>query len=181
MADRFKNDVWPVLAKHFNFFISKQYSDKDNKEDELLLRPRHDRNTGTNTPQQSRRWQETEKLLIIAMLNCVNCTFGQSDCGLALSGLVSSVGTVALSFLGDVEEAISMAAFNALKKLIEIDCDALWRPLVQLSGQGIPIRPLKPLSVQDFQSLAELPSHILALKARELMAYAESLPEQALW
>ena len=171
MADRFKNEVWPVLAKQFEHFISKRSLGKESRVEEKRIVQN----------ERSLPWQETEKLQIVAMLDCVNRSFGQVDCGLALSGLVPTVGTVVLSFLGDAEESVSIAAFDALKKLMEIDYDALWRPLLELSGQGIPICPLKPSLSHNGRSLIVPPTHPLATRAKDLIEYAKSLPEQAIW
>jgi hypothetical protein len=102
------------------------------------------------------------------------------DCGKALAGLVPSIGAVILPFL-DNDEKVSALTLEALKIIAAVDCDALWRPVLHLSGRGIPSCPLN--SSKPKLTTLKKPGSLfqpLAAKATELVEYIETLSEQAL-
>jgi hypothetical protein len=181
MADRFKNEVWPVLSQQLGSFVERQARSEGLLEDDKIRarKPLLEYRCGVGPHRQLRH--DSEKSLIQAIMDCLQRVFGQHDCGRSLSVLVPLAGIVVLPFLDDDDEVTS-ATFQALQRMAAIDSDALWRPLLHLMGQSIPRRPLKPhntLSIKNDPK--ELPSHPLALKARELLDFIESLPEQALY
>jgi hypothetical protein len=186
MADRIQNEVWPILSKQLDLLISKRtnghFHDRNNSIKKALLVEDLCRGKG-RTSSGSSDWQTSETILILAVLECLERVFGEKDCGMALSNLATSAGTLLLPFLDDNDGKIRNASFSALKKIVEIDCDALWRPLLHLSGQGMPLHPLRSqLSVKDDDTASlALPTHLLARKARELITHIESLPEQIIW
>jgi hypothetical protein len=186
MADRVKNEVWPILSKQLDLFIAKRtnshfHHHNNTSTKKTLLVEDLCRGSGRKLSGSS-DWQTSETILILAVLKCLERVFGEKDCGMALSSLVTSAGTLLLPFLDDNDEKISNASFNALQKIVEIDCDALWRPLLHLSGQWMPLHPLRsPLSVKEDTASLALPTHLLARKAQELITHIESLPEQIIW
>jgi hypothetical protein len=107
--------------------------------------------------------------------------FGHRPVGVILSGLIPSVGAQLFPFLEDESESIISACIGALHNLLTIDCDALWKPLVAMSGQTIPACPLKGFSKDEVKPVeTTLPSKSLRHIANELLLYIESLPEQTL-
>jgi hypothetical protein len=178
ITDRFKNEVWPVISMQLAFLVDKE--DRANR----LLENSKEKRRGvvlvTKTNAVVTTFQDSEKSLILAIMDCLVRVFRVPDCGKALAGLVSSIGAVILPFL-DNDEQVSALTLEALKTIAEVDCDALWRPLLHLSGRGIPPCPLNSSKLQ----LATLkkPDSLfqpLAAKATELVEYIETLSEQAL-
>jgi hypothetical protein len=192
MADRFKNDVWSVIARHLGNLFEKQES-KDRlleKRFENKLRIQTLENTVSARSTTSNCWSDSERRLILAILQCLSRVFQHEDCGLALSSILASAGSMLLPLLEDNDQEIVGCAMQALKNIAMIDCDVLWRPLLQLSGRGIPRCPLRNLcyntnkvrqsEVIQQSSLSKQQESDLALRCQELMAYIETLPEQPL-
>jgi hypothetical protein len=178
IAGRFKNEVWPVLSMQLAFLVDKQdranrllESSKENRWDVVLV-------TKSNAAMTT--FQDSEKSLILAIMDCLVRVFRVPDCGKALAGLVSSIGAVILPFL-DNDEKVSALTLEALKTIAGVDCDALWRPLLHLSGRGIPSNPLNS-SKSQLMTFKKPDSLLqpLAAKATELVEYIETLSEQAL-
>jgi hypothetical protein len=178
IAGRFKNEVWPVLSMQLAFLVDKQdranrllESSKENRWDVVLV-------TKSNAAMTT--FQDSEKSLILAIMDCLVRVFRVPDCGKALAGLVSSIGAVILPFL-DNDEKVSALTLEALKTIAGVDCDALWRPLLHLSGRGIPSNPLNS-SKSQLMTFKKPDSLLqpLAAKATELIEYIETLSEQAL-
>jgi hypothetical protein len=178
IAGRFKNEVWPVLSMQLAFLVDKQdranrllESSKENRWDVVLV-------TKSNAAMTT--FQDSEKSLILAIMDCLVRVFGVPDCGKALAGLVSSIGAVILPFL-DNDEKVGALTLEALKTIAGVDCDALWRPLLHLSGRGIPSNPLNS-SKSQLMTFKKPDSLLqpLAAKATELIEYIETLSEQAL-
>jgi hypothetical protein len=178
IAGRFKNEVWPVLSMQLAFLVDKQdranrllESSKENGWDVVLV-------TKSNAAMTT--FQDSEKSLILAIMDCLVRVFRVPDCGKALAGLVSSIGAVILPFL-DNDEKVSALTLEALKTIAGVDCDALWRPLLHLSGRGIPSNPLNS-SKSQLMTFKKPDSLLqpLAAKATELVEYIETLSEQAL-
>jgi hypothetical protein len=124
--------------------------------------------------------------LISSVLKCFEGFF--KACNRSLADLIPAVGTLILPFLGEDGET-GEACEKALEQLVRIDCDALWRPLVQLSGKTFPpARPwmqCSPLSKanrsrEDKLILSDKHSSSIVTRARRLVALIETLPEQAL-
>ena len=191
MADRFKNDVWPVISRHLGNLITKQES-KDR-----LLEKQFDRKLKIQDLEDAVRarsstsyWSDSERLLILSILKCLVRVFQHKDCGFALSGILASAGSMLLPFLDNNDHEVVRFAMQALKNIITIDCDVIWRPLVHLSGRGMPRCPLanichisnKVLSnkVAPQVSLSEENDSDLSLRCQELIDFIKSLPEQPL-
>jgi hypothetical protein len=178
ITDRFKNEVWPVISMQLAFLVDKQ--DRANR----LLESSREKRRGvvlvTKSNAVMATFQDSEKSLILAIMDCLVRIFRVPDCGKALAGLIPSIGAVILPFL-DNDEKVSALTLEALKTIAGIDCDALWRSLLLLSGRGIPSCPLNCSKCQltSFKKLDSL-FQPLAAKATELVEYIETLSEQAL-
>jgi hypothetical protein len=177
ITDRFKNEVWPVMSMQLAFLVDKQ--DRANR---LLESSKEKIRDGALTKSSAvvTTLQDSEKSLILAIMDCLVRVFRVPDCGKALAGLVSSIGAVLLPFL-DNDEKVSELTLEALKTIAGVDCDALWRPLLHLSGRGIPSCPLNSSNSQ--LTTFKKPDSLFqpwAAKATELVEYIEKLSEQAL-
>jgi hypothetical protein len=178
IASRFRNDVFPLLGQLLgDFTVDSTASDF-----------RHGgRSSKENLVSTGGQRQQSETLLITTMLRCLSVVFQEHACGRSLAGLVPSVGTLILPFLGDDHVETRDACMDAIRQMVRIDCDALWRPLVHLSRGGV-------ASAKPWESLDDAPSgskeskklmvsterSILECRASELVAFIESLPEQPL-
>jgi hypothetical protein len=92
--------------------------------------------------------------------------------------LIPAAGTIVLPFLAD-QGQLRARAMEAMKAMLLIDCDALWRPLLQLSRRQIPTRSLYP-QFAGIKTNDEVECRTpLELAAAELVAFIESLPEQS--
>jgi hypothetical protein len=70
---------------------------------------------------------------------------------------------------------------TALRNMVLIDRDALWRPLMYLSPRGLPPCPLGVFATTENakeQALGGLPDSVLTKKANELIDFIEAIPEQ---
>ena len=190
MSDRFKNDVWSVVARQLGHLIEKQGKHElaleRQLENRLKIQPLQN-SVVVQTNESS--WSDSERLLILSILKCLGRVFQHKDCGFALSMVFPSASSMLFPFLDNNDDAIAASAMEALKAVAEIDCDILWRPLLELSGRRIPPCPLKrPLdksntSSQSSTAITMTPPQVnskLALKCQKLMEYIELLPEQPL-
>ena len=178
ITDRFKNEVWPVISMQLAFLVDKQ--DRANRLPESSREKRRDVVLVTKSNAVMTTFQDSEKSLILAIMDCLARIFRVPDCGKALAGLVSSIGAVILPFL-DNDEKVSALTLEAMKTIAGVDYDALWRPLLHLSARGIPLCPLNSSKSQltTFKKPGSL-FQPLAAKAIELVEYIDTLSEQAL-
>ena len=89
----------------------------------------------------------------------------------------SATGTIILGLLAQDDE-IGQAVVDALKAILRTDCDCLWRALLSLSGEGLPVRPILPIPTDIVVSHCQ--DTIIAKRAKHLISFVEGLPEQAL-
>lgn len=182
IASRFKNDVFPLLSKLLGDFAGDLSPSETSHDDSC--RPIRD----VGVQPQSHPRQASEAALIVSILNCLAGVFRQPKCGRALADLIPTASTLILPFLGDRAET-GNACMSAIKEMVQIDCDATWRPLVLLSGKQFP--PPKPWGsagevkrpialVAAAENEAPPPS-LLAQRASDLVAFVETLPEQPLY
>ena len=131
--------------------------------------------------------------LLLPILHCFECSF-ESSCRYGLAGLIPSAGTMLfplLSFRGPIGDG----AVAAVKAMLRVDCDALWRGLHALSGRPFPRSPLMLAStMSDAESSSKVFSVVsvscnhgmkdnectLSRKAGELLDFIDELPEQPL-
>ena len=130
--------------------------------------------------------------LLLPILRCFECSF-DSGCRYGLAGLIPSAGTMIfplLSFNGPIGDA----AMDAVKAMLTVDCDALWRGLHALSGRSFPCNPLNSAATRRIEpssksvtAVTVARSHrtqgcddISSLKAGELLDFIDGLPEEHL-
>jgi hypothetical protein len=167
MVTRIREQVWPIVAKVLDVYVR----EKQNTQDLVSCVASNDliRKTPFLT--------ERDKLLH-AVLEFLSRVYGVRKCGLGLAGLIPAAGTIVLPFLADKGE-LRTRATEAVKAMLMIDCDALWRPLLQLSRRQIPTRILCPrFAVVGANDEVECTTY-LELAAAELVGFVESLPEQS--
>ena len=190
IASRFKNDVFPLVSQMLGSFAEDLMPSE--VRDDL---PSYDRSSSSSItirddrrlPKRSTR-QASETALIVSMIQCFVSVFRERACGKALAGLIPACGALVLPFLGEDGE-LGRTCMAALQQMVQIDCDALWRPLVQLSGSAFP--PPKPwllpsrsldqaTKTKKAEEVLSTPSSLLQRRAKELVDFIDGLPEQEL-
>jgi len=107
--------------------------------------------------------QTSSENLLKSALACTSRIFCQRPTGVALSGLIPKIGSFLLPLL-DSNENVAPLVVQTTESLMQIDSDALLRPLHQLAG--------KPLAQSPFHGMpkrAKIPSttcHKLQSKAQ---------------
>lgn len=204
MADRFRNDVWTVMARHLETTLRQQVQDGTShvhSQSTALVPKSVAAVKGDGIVKHiisnqliisGSTWSTSERLLVRSILQCLNQVIRQEDCGRALGAIFVPIGSMLLPLLdmeGDTE--IGDLAMESLKMILKIDCDVLRRPLLELSSIGIPPCPLKMTSeclvtaAKEIKTAAEREvsksdNSVLAIRCRELMAFIGTLPEQSI-
>jgi hypothetical protein len=211
MADRFRNDVWSVMASHLGDALRRQVKDAPpslqspsrtlvtDQEPKPVNAPERDglrlHQVSNECVSSGSTWTTSERLLVRSILQCLNQALGQEECGRALGAILVPIGSMLLPLLDNGSDPeIADLSMESVKKILNIDCDALLRPLLELSGAGIPPCPLKKppcpgtktseckeiATTESHQEAPESEGSILANRCRELLEYLESLPEQSI-
>ena len=188
MVSRFEHDVWPIFAQLIGHEVMLREQHQSRERLRLPKNMSATRRAIAGAPGASSLPKRRQRALL-ALLDCTSRCFGSKDLGVGLTGLVSRVGTVILPLLAD-EGEVGDAAAVAVQALLAIDSDALWRPLLVLSGGHVPPRLLKSTRVGKVSDdrgrsvvLAKagvMNDSTLVKRAKELMQYADDLPEQVI-
>ena len=217
-ADRFRNDVWPVMARHLEHLLTQLQRQRDAQTlsgnamsqeiTHVTLSRRHRlplslsaKNENSTLPlsmktRPSFEIGDTERQLILSILKCLDRVLQQKECGKAVATLLGSIGFTLLPLLDIKEQAkIQDLAMDCIRNIILIDCDVLKRPLLELSGIRVPSCPLKfgidrhnPWEKTALQENSDdncSPSRFGGIntiidRCHELLAFADTLPEQSI-
>ena len=189
MATRFRHDVWPCMGQVLeNYATCRQNSLRNERpsSSSSLLAARTSRSGARN--RHYPKTSDSERNLIVAAIHCLSRVYQHRPAGLALGGLIPSTGVILFPFLND-DDTIESLCMAALKNMILIDCDALFRLLLEMSGRGLPLCPFGALENttwkdEGFKGARLAPSQAssnkLTQRANELIKFIESLPEQPL-
>jgi hypothetical protein len=123
MAARYKSDVWPALRDCFRYFSSKRKTGEASvvAPEDVLCPP-------------VSCFADSERVLVLASLRSVACTFNHRPTGQALSPMIPVIGAVILPFLDSRCSEIDRCCYETFKTLLEVDSDALHRLLTENSG-----------------------------------------------
>lgn len=186
MADRFKHDVWPAIGRYLGHVLGNEKRQEEGKRRKSRLLVQSIEETTTLQPKVVCHLSDSERHLLLSIFECLGRVF---DILALPESVLVPAGAILLPFLDCSYYHLDLAssAMNVLKKLANFNCDVLCRPLLELSGRGIPICPLfskedkshLPSSVSIINSGPKNDS-ILATKASELLDYINSLPEQCI-
>ena len=187
IASRFRKDVWPTMASHF---------------DQIMQRQNQNLLEGTNTIRDAKKYLtssssqptsvlDSERQMMTVMANALCRIFTVQEVGIKLTALIPIIGTVLLPLLDeDSSPDLQAATVEAIKAMISIDYDALYRALLHLSGRNFPVCPLlidgtkEPIAVSaelvSKSDSIQMNSTTLASKASELLDYIDGLPEQVI-
>ncbi|CAJ1935051.1 unnamed protein product [Cylindrotheca closterium] len=173
MTNRFAKEVWPAIARYLGFIIQfKSHQSEPSLDatdlhgESILLEKFGD-------------ISDSERQLIVSMLDCLGRVYRV----LKLSDDVLSAGAFTILPFLDTRHfgpVIGDKAMVAMKRLADSNCDALWRPLLQLMGNELPPFP-KGLTVLTHLTTADRSTSddtVLHEKAAELFNYINCLPEQ---
>jgi hypothetical protein len=216
MAERFRNDVWPIAARQLGESLQsnedlrssqRPFGGSQRLKREVEHKQLKDIENGlslsTEVEKPWLRWSESEKALIITILQCLSYAIGNEECGKSLYTILAPVGAVLLPFLGVDDPEVADLAMNCLGKILSIDCDIMLRSLLEVSGRGLPLPPLRlrknnqssrKIAVQNFSQdtnstadVVSIQSHAdqlrtvgISKRCLELLDFIESLPEQTL-
>ena len=216
IAERFRNDVWPMAADQLGTALQSKEELRSNHRSGRVrqLKGQEDQKRSNNAEntlsisghvdEPGRRWSESERALIFAILESLNTAIGNEECGRALYTILSPIGSVLLPFLGVDDAQISDLVMEIIKKILSIDCDVMLRSLLELSGQGLPRPPLslrrkEPRNklalfqpsdrLSDSNSLIALDGYRnndhswksrISKRCNECLVFIETLPEQPL-
>jgi hypothetical protein len=192
IASRFRKDVWPTMAEHFGQILGKQ-ARKQN-----LLEGKSGGKNGkyiSSSANSSQPFLDSEQNMMVSMMNTLSRIYNTEETGARLSDLIPMIGNVLLPLLDDSvgDKYLRTATMNALKSMSCVNSDALYRPLLHLSGRGLPLCPLQIIGCNNTEgallSLAifpksdddDAPTSSLASRAGELLDYIEGLPEQVIY
>lgn len=193
-ADRFRNDVWPVMARHLKYLLEELQRQRETQASSIASGQKMITTIGNSNDASlalssrtnfSFKISETQGQLIVSILKCLNRILEQEDCGKAVKKLLDSIGSTLLPLL-DIEDqtTIQELSMDCIRSILKIDSDVLRRPLVELSGTKIPPCPLKfkkaPLLVLDVTPSRTGNRSTMGNRCHELLAFADSLPEQAI-
>jgi len=195
-ADRFRNDVWPVMARHLKYLLEELQSQREVSSNTIASGQKMITTIGnsndaslalTSRTKFSFKMSETQGQLIASILKCLNRILEQEDCGKAVKKLFDSIGSTLLPLL-DMEDqtTIQERSMDCIRSILKIDSDVLRRPLMELSGTKIPPFPLKfkrksPSLVMDVSPCLSIGNRsTIGNRCHELLAFAGSLPEQAI-
>lgn len=234
-ADRFRNDVWPVMARHLKSLLEELHRQREahspspspscadmvqhsspatvSRNHRLLLQT-----TGSTVPQSrssvltehtplplsnrarlssSFQMSDTQRQLIVSILKCLDRILQQNECGKKVERLFGSIGFTLLPLL-DIEDQtkIQELSMDCIRNILRIDSDVLRRPLMELSGTRMPSCPLKFGKDTDLRTSGEkaalmrvtnhsslsvsADNNTIVGRCHELLAFADSLPEQVI-
>jgi hypothetical protein len=188
MASRFRQDVWPCIVQVLGAFATSQQSLLSTELQSFpspvsIFRPMNQKGVV-----QTQKLSASELGLALEIIQCLARVFGHRPSGLVLAGLIPSAGSMLFPFLDisdddDSHKTLEAICMTALRNMVLIDCDALWRPLLDLSARGLPPCPLGVLATTGIakeQAFGRSPDNVLAKKANELIGFIKALPEQNL-
>jgi hypothetical protein len=118
--------------------------------------------------------------LLISILKLFQKIFSQSELGVQASSMISSTGSVILPFVND-PGVVGNYAMEAVRSMLKVDCDALWRPLLSSCNETLPGKPLQyQKNVSMSSDVVPVKRSLLQSRAEELMDFGKRLPEQGL-
>ena len=166
MSSRFKDNVWPLLAKVLR--------------SQLKWTLLHDNNVKSSDLQRPTCSDRTRNKVTERILKCIATVFAEST----LTILIPSVGDSCMPFLAH-RGAVGEAAMNAMKAMLRLDFTYLWRSLIQLANKDIYPNPLR--LQEDVKSIVkcvtideDAPINIICERARLLLKFIDEMEEQEL-
>lgn len=181
MVNKFKHDVWPAIARYLDHILGKENRQETAKRGNPV---RLLQSGGISTTLQTKplsSLSDSERHLLISIFDCLGRAI---DILLLSETVLAPIGSILLPFLDSdyYHQDIAFEAMNTLKKLVDSNCDILYRPLLELSGQGIPVCPLPSTAHSTPIPLATSKTNgsILSKKSQELLDYIDSLSEQGI-
>ena len=169
-AGRFEKDVYPILATIMGDVISVEMD-----------------SAAKNNSSRSSLCSTNRHSALDPVLKCIKCVY-KSSCKFALARLISPCGTIILPLLAH-QGRIGDEAADALKAMLSVDSDVLWRQIHKLSGEHFPDNPLECADVSKSPKRkscnavvgkfnAASSAIIMAQRASKLLEFIQQLPEQ---
>jgi hypothetical protein len=175
MAERLRESVWPCLSRVVTMFLRRKNAATSPQLNNAIRVP-------TAQP-----YAESERSLLLSVMVLLQRVYAHRAVGLAMASVIPTTGAMVLPFLGDQDKDVSEGCEAALKCMLRIDYDSLWRPLLEISGRWLPGCPLLAESNrkerENWSVVATAnhePNFRLQEAAGRLIDFIESLPEQPL-
>lgn len=188
MASRFRQDVWPCIVQVLGSFATSRQGLLSTEPQSFPSPIAVSLPVNQKCVVRAQKLSASELGLALGIIQCLARVFGHRPSGLVLAGLIPLAGSMLFPFLessddDDTQKTLEAICMTALKNMVLIDSDALWRSLMDLSARGLPPSPLGVLAATKNvkeQALGGTPDSVLAKKANELIGFIEALPEQNL-
>jgi hypothetical protein len=190
MVDRIKSSVFPVMLTWFQHFGPQQTKSSPQQTIHCFARGVEllDEDTSSvtlfPTTSDSLKLGDSERQLLLSIVRCLTRILRQRDCGRALLSVLPKAGLMLLPFVQVADDdELQACVMDCLKCILHLDCVALRRALLDLSGCSILPCPLQSRIDRNGSKMEMMLSArliTLATKCRDLLLYAENLPEQTL-
>ncbi|GKZ00737.1 hypothetical protein MPSEU_001025600 [Mayamaea pseudoterrestris] len=179
MPRHFREVIWPCIGKTVGLFLPSQQTRRRPMSRSLMTDKA--RMTGAfYAHEQKRQFSDSELGLLLGVLSCLSHVYGNRAMGTVVANLIAPAGAMILPFID--HDKLHAAAMDALKRMICIDADALYRLLMNISGQAIPAYAgNEKQQEQAATSMTAEPTSETTLEqsTRLLVTFINSLPEQA--
>lgn len=160
IADRFQSTIFPHMSKLFESLLHIVGTSSDNEKEK------------DETRYNNIRIKNEDENILNSLLDCVSRVFSAN--GVYLASMVSIVGSIIVPFIA-LDGTVGDSAMDAMKALVKVDSDCLWRTLMKMSGRDIPKRPLLPVNNRVSHPVVE---SRLSKRCLEIVHFINDLPEQ---
>ena len=151
ISERFQSTIFPYMSKLFESFLCE---DKRKNLGRISL------------------YSKEDEHILKSLLVCINRVF--STTGNELAAMVSIVGSIILPFVG-LDGDVGDTAMEAMKALVKVDSDCLWRALLRASGINIPSRHLLPINNCNI-NIRTTQTH-MEKRCLQIVRFVKDLPE----
>lgn len=154
MARRFEENLWPIVSSIFNYFLR------------LRKFP----------------YETSERRLLLSSFDLIDRALKKKKFGMTVKGLLPTMGTIILPFLGENDQSIRSVCHNTIKSLLDLDADCLYRQLIDASREDL---QLCPLDYNHRQQETQMPIQCMERDSTQqlflsLLDYVNNIPEQPL-
>lgn len=189
MADRFVSSVWPVMTKQLEHLleparVSKKRAARSMIEEISATAKDDGRGLVMYEGSSRQSWVESERLLALSIFQCLKRVFfSPGSKGTVLIRIHQAVGLVLLPIITNPDDEVADSASRAVEAVLLHDSDILLRPLLELSGNGIPPIPAFLRGVVESgtgETEVEAAESPLQIRCSKLLDFVANLPEQEL-
>lgn len=146
-----------------------------------VLEIRNDQTNDQLVKAKPERLGDSNSTLVFSILKCLRRVF--HECGRFLISTMAAAGSILLPLLDEDDPNLASCTMEILKVIVTTDYDVIYRPLLELSGRGMPPFPL-PLPGTVVPARNNQVTHTpratpLTERCEEILCLIDSLPEQS--